>query len=77
MGPDNDANDLIQSLRNVREDITPMIKGMESWTATRPTSGAEVTLGLRKLQEARMWFGVAEAIEKGLDPWANQVEEKE
>jgi len=66
---------LEDQLSELRDELTPLIVDVQDMSSNRPRSGAEITLGLRKLQEARMWFGVAEAMEKGLDPWANRIEE--
>jgi len=71
------ALELKDQLAELRDELTPLINDVQDMASNRPRSGAEITLGLRKLQEARMWFGVAEAMEKGLDPWANKIEEKE
>lgn len=68
---------LEEILASEREGLSLSIKRVQALSLGRPNSGAEITLGLRKLQEARMWLGVAEAMEKGLDPWANKIEEKE
>lgn len=66
-----------ESLVDLRNALTLIIGAAKQLSDDRPRSGAEITLALRKAQEARMWFGVAEAMEKGLDPWTNQVEAKE
>lgn len=55
----------------VREDLTKVIKDIESLPGS-----PETTLALRKVQEARMWLGVASAKAQGLDPWVSKVEEK-
>ena len=73
MGPAS----LEEQLESLRDGLTEDILFAKSLADDRPRSGAEITLGLRKLQEARMWLGVAEAMERGLDPWANKIEEKE
>lgn len=73
MGPAS----LEEQLAGLREGLTTDIGFVKAMADNRPRSGAEITLALRKLQEARMWLGVAEAMEKGLDPWANRIEEKE
>jgi hypothetical protein len=75
MGPE--IIELEDALHALRDDLTPMIAAVKGFADDRPRSGAEITLGLRKLQEARMWLGVAEAMERGLDPWANKIEVKE
>lgn len=36
----------------------------------------ELVLANRHLEDARMRLGVALAYDKGIDPWANRVEEK-
>ncbi len=72
MGPAS----LEEQLAQVREELTEDIAFVKELADNRPRSGAEITLALRALQTARMWLGVAEAMEKGLDPWANKVEEK-
>jgi hypothetical protein len=66
---------LEDQLAEMRDKITPLIGEVAEMSSTRPRSGAEITLALRALQTARMWLGVAEAMEKNLDPWANKVKE--
>ena len=57
----------------VRNDLTIYIRTLEDLANKRRPSGAEVTLALRHLQDARMRLGVALAIEAGQDPWSSQV----
>lgn len=67
----------VEDLREIRSQLTPIIKKLEELTHDRPAYGAEVVKGLRDIQSGRMWIGVAEALMKGLNPWANQLPEKE
>jgi len=60
-------------LSAIRDSISPLIVEAQQLVTDRPSNGAEITIAMRKLQEARMWFGVAEALDKGLDPWTAQV----
>lgn len=68
---------LEDQLSEIRDDLSPFILDVQNMASDRPRSGAEITLALRKLQEARMWLGVAEAMERDLNPWTNTIEEKE
>lgn len=65
---------LEEKLALLRDELTPLIVKTQKEADDRPRSGAEIMLALRHLQDARMRLGVAEAMEKGLDPWANKVE---
>lgn len=66
-----------ESLVDLRNALTLIIGATKQLSDDRPRSGAEITLALRKAQEARMWLGVAAAMEQGIDPWASTVEVKE
>lgn len=65
---------LEEKLALLRDELTPLIVKTQKEADDRPRSGAEIMLALRHLQDARMRLGVAEAMEKGLDPWANKVD---
>lgn len=58
-----------------RDELSDMIETLETEVSYKPDNGAELALGLRKLQEARMWLGVAEAKAKGHNPWRNKIEQ--
>lgn len=64
------------STEQMRDRISDLIEDLEQQVAARPDNGAELALGLRKLQEGRMWLGVAEAKAKGHNPWRNKIEPK-
>ncbi len=67
---------LADQLLQLRGLVSIIIGEATKMAEDRPRKcGAEITLGLRKLQEARMWFGVSEALELGLNPWENQIKE--
>lgn len=52
-----------------RKALSEMIADMQYWADKRPIHGAELTLAIRHLQDARMRLGVAVTVEKGNDPW--------
>lgn len=54
---------------DIRSELSLMIEGLQVWADERPDSGAEITLAIRHLQDARMRLGVSLAIEDGKDPW--------
>lgn len=62
-----------QSLSAVRDDLSNVINGVETTLAQLEVEG--IKEGRQALKECRMWFGVAEAKVRGLDPWANKVTE--
>lgn len=55
----------------VRKGLSDMIKILENETSRRGVDGAELTLAMRHLQDARMRLGVALTMRKGQYPWAN------
>jgi len=52
-----------------REKLSEIIKELQDLSKDRPANGAELTLALRHVQEARMWLGVARGMADGQDPW--------
>lgn len=66
-----------QLTADIRVTLGDLIKSLQAEADRRPPEGAEVTLAIRHLQDARMRLGVAEAIAKGHDPWANVIPESE
>lgn len=60
---------------DIRNTLSDLIKSLQAEADRRPAEGAEVTLAIRHLQDARMRLGVAEATAKGHDPWANTIPE--
>lgn len=68
-------NDLTESMRQERTMLSEQIERVSTLSKSRPQSGAEITLALRGLQVARMWLGVAEAMENGINPWVSQIPE--
>lgn len=65
---------LIDALRKERDILSESIKTTQALVDARPViGGAEITLGLRALQLARMWLGTAEAMNKGMNPWVSNI----
>jgi len=59
----------------VRDQLSHSIDFIESLAKDRPIkNGAEITLALRKAQEARMWLGVALALANNQDPFKHKQE---
>ena len=58
-------------LITLRAELSKQIKHLQAQADARPVHGAELTLAIRHLQDARMRLGVALAIEDGQDPWSN------
>lgn len=62
----------------VRAAITDMLRDLkQEIDGAKPPVVQELVLAQRHLEDARMRLGVAEAYEKGFDPWSNQVSEKD
>lgn len=68
-----EAIKLEEKLAEMREELSPLLVRVQTLADDRPRSGAEIMLALRHLQDARMRLGVAEALEKGLNPWENRI----
>lgn len=60
-------------LIEMREQLSRQIKQLQAICDTRPENGAEITIAMRALQDARMRLGVALTIENGEDPWGSEV----
>lgn len=71
------------SVEDQLADIRNRISGLLKYTKTelvarsQPPIVQELVLAQRHLEDARMRFGVAEAMLKGHDPWSNKIEKKE
>ena len=61
----------VMTIEEVRVALSGMIEDMQSLADQRPVHGAELTLAIRYLQDARMRLGVALTIEKGDNPWTS------
>jgi len=77
-GETNTTQDDIVTTTALREEITTQLVRLKVIIASsKPPEVQELVLAQRHLEDARMRLGVAEAFEKGLDPWMNKVEKKE
>lgn len=56
-------------MAEMREFLSRGINEVELIASDRPLYGAEVKIATRKLQEARMWLGVALAMTRGDKPF--------
>lgn len=65
------TNDDLQIIQDQRAILSDMIIALEEKVAERPVNGAELTLAMRHLQDARMRLGVAMTISNGQNPWKN------
>lgn len=63
----------IDLLTQSRNSLTNLIQELQELADTRPENGAEITIAIRHLQDARMRLGVAKTIANGEDPWAEDV----
>jgi len=66
----------VLTIEEVRAALSREIEDMQSladkfFVDKRPICGAELTLAIRHLQDARMRLGVALTIEKGENPWTS------
>lgn len=72
------SSDDRMTVGDIRTTITRLLTGLRQEIQTSgPPIVQELTLAQRHLEDARMRLGVAQAYEKGLDPWANKVEPKQ
>ncbi len=67
------SDDYLKKINAIHFDMTTFIKALEELAAERRPSGAEVTLALRHLQDARMRLGVVACVEQGIDPWSSKL----
>lgn len=66
------------NVRKLRKELSTLIKTTQALANERhEKSGAEITIALRHLQDARMRLGVAECLEKDIDPWVNEIPDVE
>jgi len=63
----------VNLVSDARNQLTDLISSLTAECSQRPKEGAEVTLAVRALQQARMWLGVAKATAEGHDPWQKDV----
>lgn len=70
-------DEYLRKLKAIHFDMTTFIKALEELAAERRPSGAEITLAMRHLQDARMRLGVAACMEQGIDPWVSELKSKE
>ena len=61
-------------MAELREFLSRAIKEAELITKDRPEYGAEVKIAVRKMQETRMWLGVAYAMTMGGKPFEHKQE---
>ena len=65
-------NEVAYDLKSVRKELSNQIQYLEDLVGERPIHGAELTLALRHLQDARMRIGVALTIKDGKNPWITE-----
>lgn len=70
---------VVDQLDDMRNRISVLLKynKVEMIGRSEPPVVQELVLAQRSLEDARMRFGVAEALLKGFDPWTSQVEKKD
>jgi hypothetical protein len=69
------SDDLLTTV--LRTEISSQLERLKANIKdSKPPEVQELILAQRCLEDARMRLGVAEAFNKGFDPWTNQVEKK-